>query len=216
MSTTIIKPRWEAWEQSCLQEAFKHKIPLKMMAVALGRSVTAVSKKITALNLRVLSQTMGMKGVNNEAKNLLQMINILKTYAPLESFQEGQLALQKGCWTNARPMADSDTDEAESLYSMFSDDVQFDFVRPLDFMSVTGTPLTEKWAVKIQGEPEYVPLQYVEQWAASEGFNKTTEELQEIGLTYWKNGTYFSQTQLLMHVNYLRFEHRLQPIALID
>lgn len=180
-----------------------------MMAAALGRTVTAVNKKITALNLRVAStKTTIKREKDKETKNLLQMVSILKSYAPLQCFQEGQLALKHGCWTNAQPIAAFDADEEEALYSMASHHFHCDVVKPL--------ALAETGETKIQGEPEYVSLGYVEQWAAAEGFFKTTGELQERGLTYWKNGTYFSQAQLLMHVNLLRFEHRLQPVALIE
>ena len=55
----------------------------------------------------------------------------------------------------------------------------------------------------------------MEQWASAEGFHKTRGVLQQQGLSYWKDGVYFSQAQLLMYVNRLRFEHKLQPLALI-
>lgn len=224
MSITLQKPRWEAWENACIQTAFAQKIQHKIMAAALGRSVSAISKKIKILGLRAPSAMPGrIKGqkqaLSQKEKittDLTKMNTILKTYAPLKCFQKGQLALKKGCWTKPQPSLQDDQSKEAYRDPLNAYCFPFSFVKSLCFTS-SIEPITKGMEViKVQGEPAYVPLYYVDQWAVSEGFHKTKGALLERGLAYWKDGIYFSQTQLLMHVNHLRFKHNLQPIALLE
>ena len=47
-----IKSRWTDWESTCVKKAFEEKIQLKIMAIALRKTLTSVSKKIKKLGLR--------------------------------------------------------------------------------------------------------------------------------------------------------------------
>jgi len=226
MAIPLLKPRWEAWENMCIQKAFTQKIQHKIMAAALGRTVTAVSKKIKTLGLRVPSsirgRLKGKQGLSWRTKtpqDLTKMINILKTYAPLTYFQEGHMALQKGCWTTSAPTLSKNRNKGACVARMDHYNVPFSFVSPLDFIPSKGSnsqEAKEMGAKKVPGEPDYVPLCYIEQWAQSKGFYKVRGILYQRGLSYWKDGSYFSRAQLLMHINRLRFEHHLQAITLIE
>ena len=226
MSTTLVKQRWEAWENTCLQTAFTQKVQQKIVAMALGRSATSVSKKITNLGLRAPSSHRGRKReegekqllsqVEKKPQDLAKMIHILKTYAPLHCFQEGSLALKKGCWTQSQHLLDADQSKGARLDGLNLYNFPFSFVKPLDFIP-SEEPVSEDIRVKkIPGDPAYVSLYHVEKWADAEGFHKTKGVLHHKGLSYWKDGSYFSKPQLLMYINRLRFEHNLQPVALIE
>ncbi|MBA3814232.1 MAG: hypothetical protein H0X26_07060 [Alphaproteobacteria bacterium] len=224
MGKPALKPRWEPWENTCVQIAFKQKIQHKVMAVALGRTVSSVSKKISTLGLRSPSSLRGkVKGqssfLTKKGKtplDLARMTEILKVYAPLRCFQEGHLALQKGCWTQSPSTVWDNPGKEAYLDPIHYHDFPFSFVKPLDFVPSDEALSQEIDSKRVPGDPAYVPLYYLDQWAVSEGFHKIKGALQEKGLSYWKEGTYFSQTQLLMHVNRLRFKHNLQPIALAE
>ena len=226
MSRTLVKPRWEALENTCLQRAFIQKIQQKIVAIALGRSASAVNKKIAHLGLRTPSSLKGRKRVGGEKQllsqmektpeDLVKMTEILKTYAPIHCFQEGSLALKKRCWTQPQQLLHMDQDKGARIGRLDLYNSPFSFVKPLDFIH-SDEPVSEDIRVKkIPGDPAYVSLHYVEQWANTEGFHKTKGALLQRGLSYWKEGRYFSQTQLLMHVNRLRFEQHLQPLCLIE
>lgn len=224
MSITLQKPRWQAWESSCIQAAFLQEIQHKIMALALGRTVPSVNKKIKNLGLRSPSSQRGrLKGkmqnfsrMEKTPQDLKKMIVILKAYAPLKSFQKGHLALKKGCWAKHQLPFFQIKHKGERLGYLSHYNSPFTFLKPLDFVRLDTPMMKEIGPLKIQGDPTYVPLYYVEQWAGSEGFHKTNGGLQQRGLPYWKDGAYFSQAQLLMHVNRLQSENKLCPIALIE
>lgn len=226
MSKTLVKPRWETWENSCLQTAFSDKIQQKIVAIALGRSATSVNKKITNLGLRSPSTLRRRRRIGGEKQFLSQeektpqdlekMIKILETYAPLHSFQEGCFALKNGFWTQSKEFLQTDQNKGDHLGGFDLHNCPFSFVKHLDFIP-SREPVSEDIRIKkIPGDPAYVSLFHVEKWAEAEGFHKTKGVLQHRGLSYWKDGNYFSKTQLLMHVNRLRFEQNLQPITLIE
>lgn len=223
MASTLSKPRWTIWENACLKKAFKEKIQHKIMALALGKTVPAVSKKIKTLGLRFPSSLRGrIKGTGQAlAKNeknfhdVKKMLDILKTYAPLSCFQEGKLALKKGPWANVQHPLIKDAHKESLFCSINYPDFPFSCLHCLDFISSEDSVLSMMRSKQIR-EPAYIPLCYVEQWANAEGFHRTKGTLYQRGLAYWKDGTYFSHTQLLMHVNRLRFEHNLRPLALIE
>lgn len=224
MSATLLKPRWEPWEKICLQQAYAQKIQHKIMATALGRTVTSVSKKIKNLGLRSSPKThehikgtkRSLTWVEKTPQDLSKMLEILKTYAPLSCFQEAQLSLNKGCWSRSKLALYDDGHKEDRFDSLACSDVPFSYCDSLDFIPSAETISLKMPNKKVSGEPTYVPLYYVERWANLEGFHRIRGALQHIGLTYWKDGRHFSQTQLLMHVNRIRFEHNLRPIALIE
>src|ERR1700722_1266491 len=90
MSKARIKPRWKVWENACIKEAFKENVQLKVIAAALGRSMTAVSKKIKKLELRKTKPIQeSIKGGKNHVPwvkktslDTVKMREILQTYAP--------------------------------------------------------------------------------------------------------------------------------------
>jgi hypothetical protein len=224
MAKTLGKPRWEAWENICIQTAFTQNIQQKIMAAALGRSVWSISKKIKVLGLKspsslreqVKEKKPTLSRMEKRPQDLANMIKILKVYAPLQCFQKGYLALRNGCWTQSQLTIYSNENEEACLESIDYKDFPFSFVKPLEFTPSSEPISQEGRTKKIPGDPAYVPLHYIDQWAIAEGFHKIKGVLQHRGLSYWKDGTYFSQTQLLMHVNRLRFKYHLQPIALIE
>ncbi|MBX9786676.1 MAG: hypothetical protein K2Y08_05000 [Alphaproteobacteria bacterium] len=69
---------------------------------------------------------------------------------------------------------------------------------------------------KVAGNPAYITAQHIENWATAEGFCLVGGNLIKRGLYYWKEGRYFSKAQILMHVNRLRLENSLQPVAIYE
>lgn len=224
MATTLLKPRWEAWENLCVQKAFAQKIQHKIMAIALGRTVSAVNKKITTLGLRAPSRVRGrIKGIKQNLsqmektpQDLSKMIEILQAYAPLKCFQMSQLALKKRYWTRSETPLCKEANKESYFGSIDLPNPEFSYTKALDFIP-SKHPFSKNIGSKnFSQEPAYVSLRYVEKWADSEGFHRIRGVLQHRGLSYWKDGRYFSQAQLLMYVNRLRFEYHLQPLVLIE
>lgn len=221
MGITVLKPRWQTWENVCLQLAFSQSIQQKIMATALGKTVTAVSKKIKSLGLRSApflqeqqEKTQPPSRTDKTPQDLKRMLEILHAHAPLGCFQEGCLALQKGYWSQSEPIPNQDENQRVCMGWLKQDQAAYSFAKPLDFIHSPNPIGPEIESIKIPGEPLYVPLYHVERWANSAGFHKMKGPLQQRGLSYWKNGSYFSQAQLLMHVNQRRFEQSLRPIVL--
>lgn len=224
MITTLLKPRWAVWENCCVQQAYKQKIQQNIMAIALGRTVPAISKKIQHLGLRVRSSIPGrVKGQRQTlpksekiSLDFLKMRKILKNYAPLEFFKESEFALDKGAWTKIPTFLPNSKKEGKVMAYMELPNASFTLAQPMEYTSTHHPFSFQKGERQYAGEPTYVSLCYVEQWANSQGFHKLRGKLEERGFSYWKNGTYFSKTQLLMHVNRLRYDHNLQPLALLE
>ncbi len=203
MPKTITKPRWVQWEQSCLEVAFHQKIQLKIIARALQKTLNSVNKKIGALKLR--------SGKHQKEENLpwhiktpqdvTDMLTILAHHAPEGEAAQRKEEFAKLTW--AQPLNGKDTPERLAENARY----------------ICGIPLTpatqEKWGVaEIKAEPEYVSLQYVETWAASQGFYPLSGPLLENGYRFWKDGQYFSRTHMIMHINRLRLAENLKPLYL--
>ncbi|HUX80621.1 MAG TPA: hypothetical protein VMW10_12885 [Alphaproteobacteria bacterium] len=220
---TMVKERWKDWECTCIKIAFQQKIQLKVTAFALGKSVNSVSKKIKKLGLRKPTTKSGrVKGdkilcsmAERTAQDLAKMRDLLQTYAPLKISQKARLSLQGGCWFSA-PSLPKDLVKGECLETISQENASFSFSRPMDyFLSKDFMP--EKAKREKKGKtPLYVPLHHVEKWAISEGFYQVDRNLQKRGLFFWKDGRYFSKAQLLVYVNRMRLDLRLQPLVLYE
>jgi hypothetical protein len=210
MATNTLKPRWALWEMACIEKAFAQKIQHKIMALSLGKTVSAVSKKITQLGLRIPSKTRGhIKGncrpmpiAERGSHDRKQMRAILEAYAPLSCAQEGTLALERGYWDNPA-FLDGDREKKRCMGRLAQANAPFTYVAPLDAISLHCV-----------AESYCVSLMSVDLWAMTKGFKRTGQNLTESGLAYWKAGSYFSYAQLLIHINQLRSDRNLEPLAL--
>lgn len=192
------------------------------MAMALGRSVPSINKKIQSLGLRLPSsqpgRRKGQKQLLSKAENLHKMIEILRSDAPLEFFKKAERALKRMLLRRSKDVKfcfESQTPDIPFAPVQFSG-CEFTFVDPMDFFLINDAVPSRRGEKAFSREPAYVSLQYVERWAAVKGFHKLKGKLEETGLSYWKNGAYFSRAQLLMHVNRLRYDNDLQPLALLE
>jgi hypothetical protein len=218
-----IKPRWQDWENKCLKKAVEQKIQLKIMAFALGKTVDSVSKKIKKLGLRGENSKRGrLKGdksdlswVDKIPRDRAKMVDILQVYAPLQVSQKEQMALKEGYWVSS-PLSSQGLKRGKSLGGISQEKASFSLSLSLDYiLSKDHIPQKIK-REKTFGDPFYVPLQHVEKWAVSEGFYQVGSPLQQRGLFYWKEGRYFSKAQLLIYVNRIRLERKLQPLAFYE
>ncbi|MBX9621871.1 MAG: hypothetical protein K2X28_07620 [Alphaproteobacteria bacterium] len=211
MGEAKIKPRWEAWENLCIKKSMEEKIQLKIIALALGKTLNAVSKKITHMGLRKISSKPGRrKGKRALAAlkastftEIERMRRILSLYAPSENLKKAQHALEKGAWVTATS-ASSKENEGYSLQSSPA------------YILIRGKIPDKVRKQKIAGNPCYITAQHFESWATSEGFCLVGGNLIKRGLYCWKEGRYFSKAQILMHVNRLRLENSLQPVAFYE
>jgi hypothetical protein len=219
----LTKPRWKAWENACVQKAFEEQIQHKVIAVALRKSTTSVSKKITTLGLRKQTSKPGrIKGHKNQTcwkektpSDLIKMREILQAHAPLHLSQKRQSDLKKRCWTAAK-LALKETPKDLSISYLQQDMAAFSFSFPLDYILAKDPPSEKVRRVKVFGDPVYVSLHQVEKWALSEGFHYIKDRPPQQEISYWKDGRYFSKTQLLIYVNRLRLDRNLQPLALFE
>ncbi|OJW46888.1 MAG: hypothetical protein BGO67_07190 [Alphaproteobacteria bacterium 41-28] len=220
---TTIKMRWKDWENTCIRKAFEQKIQLKVIAAALGRTVDSVSKKIKKLELREETSKRGrLKGdkdsrarVERIPQDLAKMGKILKTYSPIKVSLKGLFILKNGYWIlgNSLPQG---LEKGEFQGGLSQENVSFSLSFPLDYI-LSKEPSPQKIKRKRTFEnPVYVSLPHVEQWAVSEGFYKVESDLQRRGLFYWKEGRYFSRAQLLIYVNRIRLDRKLQPLAFYE
>ncbi|MBS0272003.1 MAG: hypothetical protein JSR85_05085 [Proteobacteria bacterium] len=223
MSKAIIKPRWKTWENKCIQKSVEQKIQLKIMALALGRTLTSVSKKIRKLGLRGATSRRGrLKGDKGDIPlgertsfELNKMSLILQKCAPLKASQEGQLALKRGYWT-ASTQSIKNPSRGQSLGYIKEEKTSFSFLPTLDYiLKQDHIPQKEKRKTNF-GDPYYISFAHMEKWAASEGFLHVERNLYQRGISYWKEGRYFSKAQLLIYVNQIRFEKKLQPLAVYE
>lgn len=222
MGATFLKPRWAAWENTCLQHAFAQKIHHRIMAMGLGRSVPSVNKKIQTLGLRLPSSQPGRRKGDKHilSRNekipldLQKMTDILQSYAPLEFFKKAERALKR--MLLMPPESVHQHVQKTPLVPLQSSACGFTFVDPMDFFLINDSVPSRTGEKRHSREPAYVSLQYVERWASAKGFHKLRGRLEETGFSYWRNGAYFSKAQLLMHVNRLRYDNELQPLALLE
>jgi hypothetical protein len=212
-----LKPRWRQWESLCLKIAFKQRIQLKVIAAALEKSVTSVSKKIRTLGLRKENSKPGrLKGDNYASHwadriplDFEKMATIVSRHAPLKHSQKMKLTLRTGCWTTAAPpllqKKASQTHPNTTSYSY-----------SLSLAPAKDRSLPSFNSEKLSKDPLYISLRHIEKWALSHGFHQVKHVLQEQGLAYWKEGKYFSKAQLLVYVNGIRLEKKLQPLQLCE
>ncbi len=218
-----LKPRWKDWESTCIEKAVEHKIQLKVTAFALDKTVNSVSKKIKTLGLRKPTTKSGrLKGDKSQISLLeriprdrAKMVEILQIYAPLQISQKAQLALKEGNWTSC-PSLSVGLKKGESWGFISQENASFSSVSPLDYVLEKDRLPHKLKREKTFGNPLYVSLCYVEKWALSEGFYQVERGLQHHGLSYWKEGTYFSKAQLLMYVNRIRLDKNMQPLAIYE
>lgn len=211
MAEAKIKPRWEVWENLCIKKSMEEKIQLKIIALALGKTLNAVSKKITHMGLRKISSKPGRRKGKRASPTLKastfteieRMRRILALYAPNENLKKAQHALEKGAWVTATPLSFKENES----YSLKSSPA---------YILIKGKIPDKVRKQKIAGNPCYITARHIENWAASEGFCLVGGNLIKRGLYCWKEGRYYSKTQILMHVNRLRFENSLQPVAFYE
>lgn len=224
MLKTLPKPRWLAWESLCVRLASEQKIQLKVIASALGKSITSISKKIKKLGLREENSKSGRKkGMKNDSKlpeklttDVSRMKAILIEYAPLHH-------LQKNCFTIHSPLFTSENVSTLKNFQIGSplsliqqNEAPYTFAPSYDYILADEKHLKDKREKKDLKEPLYVSLCHMEEWAISKGFCKVTDALQKKGISYWKEGKYFSNAQLLSHINGMRFERKLKPLLLYE
>ena len=215
MSDTGIKPRWKAWENTCIEKAFQQRIQLKIIALAMERTVSSVNKKIASLGLRKCGSKPGrQKGsgsdlsiTEKEAKDREQMTQIIEAFAPLRYIQRRTMPLKEGCWSLFAQESTSGSRKKKSTFN----------ANPLSHFNLLDDELPNVWEGGSDiREPVYVPLKYVEEWAEKDGFYRVDRLLDQKGLSFWKNGQYFSNAQLLIYLNHRRFEKNLHPITFND
>lgn len=212
MSQPLLKPRWKTWETKCIQKAYKENIQQKVLSLTLGRSVTSIHKKIKRLRLKPLSPTPNPTKGNEKIRfNLKKMKNILKKHAPLNAFLKAELTLREAP-PPSPPFKESQ--RGKNMGCIKEPNASFSMLTPLEYI-ISKDQILTRGAVKIHREPLYVPLYHMEMWAMGNGFQQTQDVLREHGLSYWKDGKYFSQAQLLMHINQIRHEKNLNPLILL-
>lgn len=224
MSQAILKPRWKAWENKCVQLAYQEKIQHKVIAAALGRTVTSISKKIKKLGLRFPTKTRGrikgdklyIKWQDKISLDFCKMKDILIKYAPLDPSLEGQVILGEGCWTSPPSPPLKNLQKGNLIGKVCQQNSPYTLCGLLDYISLNDPLPLNGEIKKICTEPFSASFQYVESWATSEGFHRVRGGLQNYGVSYWKNGRYFSQAQMLILVNQSRFEKKLQPLMLSE
>ncbi len=217
------KPRWKDWEKTCIRKAVEEKIQLKVMAIALGKTLTSISKKIKPLRLRSVPSKRGrLKGegsplsrIEKTSLDVTKMENILHIYAPLKFFQKGQLALKEGQWVSAIPLP-SGLRKGEPIGSVCKNNVPSSFSFPLEYILTKNHIFPTPFKERSKGSPCYISLHHIENWAVSEGFQPVAKSLQQQGLFYWKEGTYFSKVQLLLYINRIRIDKKLRPLAFCE
>ena len=218
----VIKSRWEAWENICVKKSFEEKIQLKIIAMALGRTIYAVSKRIKKLELRKPTSLCGrIKGKKNQAPwvektlhDFTKMTEILHTYAPIKVAQKGQWALKEGYWISA-PLV-KDLRQGPCIGVVREENPSFAFSYPLEYILSKDPPFQRSRCEKVFINPFYVSLCHVEEWAISKGFYQVKESLRQHGFSYWKDGKHFSKAQLLIYINRIRLEKKLQPLAIYE
>ena len=211
MAKTKIKPRWEPWERLCIEKSIEEKLQLKIIALALGKTLNAVSKKMTHMGLRKISSKSGPQKGKRASPALKattfteieRMREIISLYAPKENLLKAQLALEKGEWVQEQSLPL----KHEAPYSLQSSPA---------YILIKGKIPDKVKKVRGTRKSCYVTAEHIQKWATSEGFCSVGENLIKHGLFYWKEGRHFSKAQLMMHVNRLRFENNLEPMILYE
>ncbi len=202
MSHAGTKPRWEAWEKKCIKLAFQQNIQLKIMALGLGRTLTSINKKIRSLGLRPYSAKRGRAKGSGYSLSLMEKVRndremmkkILVECAPWRFSQQRLLP--------------------SSVEFIKSEKASYIYSYPLDYILSTDPIIKKDKKVKTYELACYVSLHHVEAWATTQGFHALGSPMKQHGLSYWKDGKYFSSAQLLIYLNRIRLERRLQPLIL--
>jgi hypothetical protein len=210
MLKPLSKPRWASWEDLCLKAAFKKKIQLKIIATALQKTVTSVSKKIRALGLRQENTKPGrLKGdeyngnwSERTSLDFENMMMILRTYAPLSSSSSKHLPVF--------PPEKSIKRE----YRVVQKNSPYSFAPSLAYAVLEEKSISLPGISKGYDNSVSIPLCYLEQWALLKGFQEASPELKEQGLLYWRQGRYFSKAQVLVCLNGIRLLKKLKPVFL--
>ena len=220
MNRARVKARWQNWENQCIKQAFEMKIQHKIIAVALEKSVSSINKKINKLGLRetihksgrIKGQKCHLRLIEKTPQDVEVMTKIMQSFAPLEIFQKRKMNLQERFWTSANPLDKKKREKGPCVGSLKETNVTFSLTPPLHYILTKPEKQNTTRIERIVGEPFYVPYEHVAHWAISSGFKLLKENLPEKGLAFWKDGQYFSRTQVLMHVNKIRQEKRLKPL----
>lgn len=213
-----LKPRWQQWESLCLKIAFEQRIQLKVIAAALEKSVSSVSKKIRKLGLRKENSKPGRLKGDHYASHWAdripldreKMVTIVSRHAPLKHSQKMKLTLRTGCWTTAAPPPSLQ----KKIPQIHPNTTSYSY--SLSLVPAKNRSFPSFNPAKLSKDPLYISLRHIEKWAFSHGFHQVKHVLQEQGLAYWKEGKYFSRAQLLVYVNGIRLEKKLQPLQLCE
>lgn len=222
MENTHEKPRWKDWENAIIIAAFGKNIHHKIIAETLSRTVSSVSHRIKRLSLRVPTNKRGrVKGkksspslIEKVATDRKEMADIIQKLAPLEYREECLMPLQERVWTTAKAKPFLKPSERKKVDAFGTTEVSYTYTLPLDYILTREQRTKKARKKKIFGEPFYVPQVHVEKWAFQNGFYQVTGSLHDHGVSYWKEGRYFTFAQLLIFVNQIRHERKLQPLAI--
>ena len=212
MVKTKIKPRWKSWESLCIEKSVEEKIQLKIIALALGKTLNAVSKKITHLGLREFSPRPGrvkgravsLKVRPTACSEINRMKAIVSLYAPVTALKKAENALETGAWVSATPQIQKGG--ITNSVTLRSKGLAYSYDQPMAYF------LNKE---KIQSF-KYVTSDHIKTWATEEGFRPLVGNLIQQGLSYWKEGKYFSKAQVLIYLNVRRLEKSLTPVALCE
>lgn len=222
METTHEKIRWKTWENAIIVAAFGKNIHHKIIAETLNRTVSAVSHRIKRLSLRVPTHKRGrVKGqksclpLHEKVEHDRQlMLELVKKLAPLEHREECLLPFADKSWSTAVPNHFVISGKRKRVDKLATNKVAYQYTPPWDYILTREQRSKKPRQKKIFGDPFYVPHFHVEQWAFQNGFYQVTGALKRQGVTYWKEGKYFTLAQLLIYVNKVRYERKLQPLAI--
>ena len=89
----------------------------------------------------------------------------------------------------------------------------YSFVTPLTYHCLGEKTFSPPSVKKSYDNSLYISLCYIEEWAFSKGFHSVENMLRDQGISYWKGGKYFSIAQLLIYLNGMRLEKRLEPFS---
>jgi hypothetical protein len=207
MSKLLRTQRWLEWEVQCLERAFKQNIQLKVIADALGKSVNAIRKHINRLGLRGDQPPLGRPQKNPHFFTDQELI-------PTDLEKMTEILLSHG--PAAKKEAQTPPKKNEIVGYIEQKEAAYSLVSPLDYTLVKEGDFAPLGVPRVAGEPLYISLSYVEEWALSKGFRPVTGALLAQGISYWRDGKYFSKAQVLVHVNKIRLQNKLQPLVMCE
>lgn len=211
MPAVVSKPRWLQWERHCLEAAFEQHIQLKVMAAVFHKSVSAVSKKIHAMGLRTKAARLKYTQDNRPpyvpkdklSHDFQLMETLVQLYGPASSFSSNA----SSCF-------------AKKQDAFFKGDgmqkVSYTMAKPLPYRLLEEADIPLPGVEKDYDETFYVPFSYIEKWALQKGFCRVNADLHGKGVYYWKQGSYFSKTELIVYLNGVRSLKHLAPLHLSE